>query len=147
MTTPFRRFQALFSPWSRPGQFSPEWRMEWTTSMSRWPASVVCLPTEKTAAVIGNCGQPKPLSHGRGGEVHGTSRGARPATSSTAWPATHQNWQGKHFSFQFPSLIWFTLDKRQAMVEVLCAFALLPASRLWRGSQVASQVASLEILA
>lgn len=98
-----RRFQALslsFS-WSSPIEFPPKQWMEWTTSVSRWKrwlASLPCLPTEKTAAVMSKCGWSRPSIS------HGTTTG--PRALAERWDrrvcycvaSCTSNWKKQHFA-------------------------------------------------
>ena len=126
-----RRFQALslsFS-WSSPIEFPPEQWMEWTTSVSRWKrwlASLLCLPTEKTAAVMSKCGWSRPSIS------HGTTTGPRAQAEQWDHRACYcvasctSNWKKQHFAFSVSQVEqphygpWTSYRRREALVPFPC---------------------------
>lgn len=131
-----RRFQALslsFS-WSSPIEFPPEQWMEWTTSVSRWKrwlASLPCLPTEKTAAVMSKCGWSRPSIAMAPQQGPGHSLSGETAGSATVLPAAHQTGKNSTLHFQLPSLSRLTMEKSYRRWESTGTLSPLPASRLW----------------
>ena len=134
----FRRFQALslsFS-WSSPIKFPSEQWMKWTTSVSRWKrwlASLLCLPTEKTAAVMSTCGWSRPsISHGtttapRAHAEWWDRRVCHCAASCTS------NWKKQHFAFSVTQFeqAHYGQEMSYRRRESTGTLSLPPASRLW----------------